>query len=107
LKEDYPILYDIMIYKIDGMQNKSIAEALKKKYGVSYSVEYLSTVWRKKIPKIIAEKAKVDWLIWYYTYKEKGKWKWWKTWRHGGVDHAYHRYATSNPVSQIKVKFTP
>lgn len=75
LKEDYPILYDIMIYKIDGMQNKSIAEALKKKYGVSYSVEYLSTVWRKKIPKIIAEKAKVDWLIWYYTYKEKGKWK--------------------------------
>ena len=42
-----------------------------------------------------------------YKYKENGKWKWWKTWRHGGVDHAYHRYATSNPVSQIKVKFTP
>lgn len=42
-----------------------------------------------------------------YKYKENGKWKWWKTWRHGGVDHAYHRYATKNPVSQIKVKFTP
>ena len=42
-----------------------------------------------------------------YKYKENGKWKWWKTWSHGGVDHAYHRYSTSNPVSKIKVKFTP
>ena len=42
-----------------------------------------------------------------YKFKEKGKWKWWKTWRHGGVDHGYHRYTTSYPVNQIKIKFTP
>jgi len=29
LKKDYPILYDIMIYKIDGMQNKDIQEKIK------------------------------------------------------------------------------
>jgi hypothetical protein len=29
LKNNYPILYDIMIYKIDGLQNKDIAEKIK------------------------------------------------------------------------------
>ena len=75
LKEDYPILYDIMIYKIDGLQNKDIAARIKRDYDVSYSVEYLSAVWRKKIPKIIADKAKEEWIVWHYTYEEKGKWK--------------------------------
>ena len=75
LKEDYPILYDIMIYKIDGLQNKDIAARIKQDYDVSYSVEYLSAVWRKKIPKIIADKAKEEWIVWHYIYEEKGKWK--------------------------------
>ena len=75
LKEDYPILYDIVIYKIDGLQNKDIAARIKQDYDVSYSVEYLSAVWRKKIPKIIADKAKEEWIIWHYTHEEKGKWK--------------------------------
>ena len=75
LKEDYPILYDIMIYKIDGLQNKDIAARIKQDYDVSYSVEYLSAVWRKKIPKIITDKAKEEWIVWHYTYEEKGKWK--------------------------------
>ena len=75
LKEDYPILYDIMIYKIDGLQNKDIAARIKQDYDVSYSVEYLSAVWRKKIPKIIADKAKEEWIVWHYTCEEKGKWK--------------------------------
>ena len=75
LKEDYPILYDIVIYKIDGLQNKDIAARIKQDYDVSYSVEYLSAVWRKKIPKIIADKAKEEWIVWHYTHEEKGKWK--------------------------------
>lgn len=75
LKQDYPILYDIMIYKIDGLQNKDIAVQIKQKYGVTYSIEYLSAVWRKKIPKIISEKAKEEWIVWHYTFQEKGKWK--------------------------------
>ena len=75
LQKDYPILYDIMIYKIDGLQNKDIAARIKQDYDVSYSVEYLSAVWRKKIPKIIADKAKEEWIVWHYIYEEKGKWK--------------------------------
>ena len=75
LKEEYPILYDIMIYKIDGLQNKDIAAQLKQDYGITYSIEYLSAVWRKKIPKIIADKAKEQWVVWHYTFEEKGHWK--------------------------------
>ena len=75
LQKDYPILYDVVKLKIDGLQNKDISIQLKQKYGVTYSVEYLSVVWRKKIPKIISDRAKEDWIVWYYTIKEKGKWK--------------------------------
>lgn len=75
LKDTYPVLYDILIYKIDGMQNKDIVEKIKEKHNVSYSVVYLSVIWQKKIPKIITDKAKQDWLVWHYTFEEKGKWK--------------------------------
>lgn len=75
LKQDYPELYDIMVYKIDGMQNKDIALKIKQTYGTTYAVEYLSSLWRKKIPKLIAEKAKQEWLIWHFTFEEKGQWK--------------------------------
>ncbi len=75
LKEDYPVLYDIMIYKIDGLQNSDIAARIKRDYDITYSIEYLSAIWRKKIPKIISEKAKEEWIVWHYTYEEKGQWK--------------------------------
>lgn len=75
LKNKHPVLYDIVIYKIDGLQNKDIVMKIKQKHNVSYSVEYLSVIWRKKIPKIIADVAKQDWIFWHYNYQEKGKWK--------------------------------
>ena len=37
-----------------------------------------------------------------YKYKYKNKWHWTK-WRHGSVDHGYHRYSTNCKVSQVKV----
>lgn len=75
LKQDHPELYDIMIYEIDGMQNKDIAQKIKEDHNIVYSVGYLSVIWREKIPKIIAEKAKEEWILWHYTVEEKGKWK--------------------------------
>jgi hypothetical protein len=75
LKTDYPILYDIMQYKIEGLQNKTIVDKIKKDYNITYSNEYISTLWRKKIPKIISDKAKEEWIIWHYTFEEYGVWK--------------------------------
>ena len=45
------------------------------KYNRKHPVEYISSLWTNKIPKLIAEKAKEKYLIWHYTEKEVGKWK--------------------------------
>lgn len=75
LEQKYPMLYDLVIYKIDGKTNQEIQDLLNRDYGVRHSFEYLSSLWRKKIPKMIAEEARKEWLIWHYTYEVKGKWK--------------------------------
>lgn len=75
LKQKYPMFYDLVIYKIDGKTNQEIQDLLDRDYGVRHSFEYLSSLWRKKIPKMIAEEARKEWLIWHYTYEVKGKWK--------------------------------
>ena len=75
LKRDFPLYFDLLICKIDGMQNADIQVFLDNKYNVKYSLEYLSSLWRNKIPKLLAERAKENYLIWYYTEKECGVWK--------------------------------
>lgn len=75
LKNDYPVLYQIMVYKIDGLTNKEIAEKIQQDYDTTYSAVYLSTLWHKKIPKIISDYAKKDWIEWHYLEEEKGTWK--------------------------------
>ena len=53
LEYDYPMYYDLIIYKIDGKTNEEIQELILRDYGVKHSPEYLSSLWRKKIPKIL------------------------------------------------------
>ncbi len=55
LKDKYPLYYDLLIYKIDGKSNAAIQELLKDEFDITYTVEYLSSLWRNKIPKMIAE----------------------------------------------------
>jgi hypothetical protein len=57
LKDKHPLLYKLMIYKIDGEQNTTIQSLLEEEFGVKHSIEYISSLWRKKIPKLIAEEA--------------------------------------------------
>ena len=72
---DYAIYLDLIKLKFKDKTSKQIAEALLQKYGHTYSTEYISILWRKKIPKLLADKAKQDWIVWHYTFEEKGKWK--------------------------------
>ena len=55
LKEKYPLYYDLVIYKIDGRSNAEIQFLLELDYGIKHSVEYISSLWRNKIPKLLAE----------------------------------------------------
>lgn len=98
LKEDFPLYYDLLIYKIDGRQNAEIQLLLEKNHGTKHSVEYISSLWRKKIPKLLAEQAQEDYLNWYYTMKEKGKWK--RCSRCGQIKLAHNRFFSKNKTSK-------
>lgn len=98
LKEKFPLYYDLVVYKIDGKQNQEIQELLENKHGIKHSIEYISSLWRNKIPKIIAEQAQNDWLIWHYTQEEKGQWK--KCSRCGQIKLAHNRFFSKNKTSK-------
>ena len=98
LKDKYPLYYDLLIYKIDGKQNIEIQTLLYEKHGIKHSVEYISSLWRKKIPTLLADQAQEDYLLWYYTVKERGKWK--KCSRCGQVKLAHNRFFSKNKTSK-------
>lgn len=98
LKDNYPLLYDILWLKIDGVRNIDIRAALKQKHGSTYTVEYISQLWRKKIPKLLAEQAEENALMWYYTMVEKGKWK--RCSRCGEVKLAHSKFFSRNKTSK-------
>lgn len=98
LKEKHPMYYDLVVYKIDGKQNIEIQELLYQDYNIKHSVEYISSLWRNKIPKLIVEQATNDYLIWYYTYKEYGKWK--KCSRCGQIKLAHNNFFSKNKTSK-------
>ena len=100
LEKKYPLYYDLLIYKIDGLSNLQIQEKLNEKYGIKHSVEYISSLWRNKIPKLIAEEAANQWLNWYFTYKEEGKWK--KCSRCGQTKLAHNHFFSKNSTSKDK-----
>ena len=75
LKEKYPAYFHLLIYKIDGLSNIEIQQKLYQQHHVKYSIQYISILWRKRIPKLIAETASKNFLEWYYTTQERGRWK--------------------------------
>ena len=81
LLPQYEILYDLLVLEIDGLNGQDIVREMERRYGVVHSEQYFSTLWCKRIPKLIAEQAQRDYLIWYYTFKhpEEAQWKICKT----------------------------
>ena len=75
LLDKYPLLYDIVIWKVDGLTNEEIQEKVEAKYGEWHSEQYYSSVWRQRIPRLIVEEAQKQYVTWYYTNVEKGYWK--------------------------------
>lgn len=95
---DYPLYRRLMEYKIDGLQNIDIQQKLFEEFGIKHSLEYISSLWRNKIPKIIASQAEDDYLNWYYLNKEKGKYK--KCSRCGQIKLAHNKYFSKNNTSK-------
>ena len=98
LKDEYPLYYDLLIYKIDGRSNAEIQFLLELNHGIKHSVEYISSLWRNKIPKLLAESAVKRYLNWYYTTQKKGQWK--RCSRCGEVKLAHNLYFSKNSTSK-------
>ena len=98
LKDKEPLLYDLLIYKIDGKSNLQIQNLLFNTYNMTHSIEYLSSLWRNKIPKIIADYIEKQQLIWYYTTEKKGKWK--RCSRCGQIKLAHNKFFSKNNTSK-------
>ena len=96
--ENYPIYEAIVTYKIDSMQNAAIAEKLQEEFGITHTPEYISCLWRNKIPKLIASAAEDEWLHWYYLNVEKGQYK--KCSRCGQIKLAHNKYFSKNKTSK-------
>lgn len=97
---DYPLYEKIVEYKIDGLQNIDIQEKIEKEFGVKHSVEYISSLWRNKIPKIIASHAEDRLLDWYFLNEMKGKYK--RCSRCGQIKLAHNKYFSKNKTSKDK-----
>ena len=95
---DFPMYRRIIEYKMDRLQNVEIQGLLQREFQFTHSVEYISSLWRNKIPKMIAQKAQDEWLVWYFTYKEKGKWK--RCSRCGEIKLAHSRFFSINKTSK-------
>lgn len=93
-----PVYEKIIIYKIDGMKNVDIAEKIQLEFGIKHTPEYISCLWRNKIPKMIASAAEDNWLSWYYLNVEKGVYK--KCNRCGQTKLANNKYFSKNKTSR-------
>lgn len=96
--KDYPLYERIVEYKIDGMQNIDIQVAIQAEFGIKHSLEYISSLWRNKIPKLIASAAEDDYLDWYYREVERGKYK--RCSRCGQIKLAHNKYFSKNKTSK-------
>lgn len=96
--EPYPAYQTLVKGKTEGMTNAEVQELLIKEHNLHHTPEYISSLWRNKIPKILAEKAKEDYLIWYYSEVEYGKWK--RCSRCGEVKLAHNRFFSKNSTSK-------
>ena len=96
--KEYPLYEKIVECKVDGLQNTQIQEILQVEFGIKHSLEYISSLWRKKIPKLIASQAEDEYLYWYYLNIEKGKYK--KCSRCGQIKLAHNKYFSKNKTSR-------
>lgn len=96
--KEYPLYERLVEYKIDALQNIEIQEKLQEEFGIKHSLEYISSLWRNKIPKLIAATAKDDFLNWYYLTQEPGEYK--KCSKCGQIKLARNEYFSKNCTSK-------
>ncbi|MCD8210328.1 MAG: hypothetical protein LUC37_02160 [Prevotella sp.] len=93
-----PLLFRLLVLKIDGACADAIRADLYSLFHKTYCNEYISVLWRKKIPRLISEQYARDVLVWYYTTQERGLWK--KCSRCGQIKLAHPYFFSRNKTSK-------
>ena len=96
--KEYPLYEKIVECKVDGLQNTQIQEILQMEFGIKHSLEYISSLWRNKIPKLIALEAENQFLDYYYLNVKKGKYK--RCSCCGEIKLAHNNYFTKNKTAK-------
>lgn len=96
--KDYPYYERLVELKIDGKQNLEIQDILHQEFGIKHSIEYISSLWRNKIPKLIAAEAEEEFLDWWYLQVEPGQYK--RCTRCGQLKLAHNKYFSKNKTSK-------
>ena len=96
--KEHDIYKTIVWGKTHNLQNIQIQELLEEKHGIKYTVEYISSLWRNKIPELIADFAEEEYIDWYFLNVKVGKYK--KCNRCGKVKLAIGRYFSKNKTSK-------
>lgn len=60
---DSPVLRDIAVMKMCGCSNEEVADAIESRYGISHFHRYYSTIWKKRIPKLIVKRAQEEYVM--------------------------------------------
>lgn len=84
--------------KIDGLTNIQIQQQLQEEFGIKHSLEYISSLWRNKIPRMIAFAAEAEYLDHYYLNVEKGQYK--RCSCCGQIKLAHNNYFSKNKTSK-------
>ena len=72
---DKPTLMYILHKKILGYDNETIKKGLQDTFGVNHTEEYISSLYRNKIPKAIADAATEEWIDYMFMNNLKGEYK--------------------------------
>lgn len=94
----YPFYERIVELKIDGLSNAAVRDTLQQEFGLTHTPEYISSLWRKKIPNLIASAAEDEFLDYYFLNTEKGKYK--KCSKCGRIRLAIPKYFSKNKTSK-------
>lgn len=96
--KDYPLYRKLVDCKVEGLSNEEIREILQEEFHTTHTVEYISSLWRNKIPKMIAAVAEDEFLQWYYLNVEPGTYK--RCSCCGQIKLAHNKYFSRNKTSK-------
>jgi superfamily II helicase len=72
----FPMYEKIVECKIDNLSNLEIQKILRDEFNINHTVEYISTLWRNKIPTLIAAQAEEEYLFWYFETSKENNIPW-------------------------------